>query len=98
MTDRIYGIDRAEGLAGVFGYLTSGSFQPRSSWLCDVKLTLILILKDYYLDRKWWTPEEKDSESMFTFYLDVRAGLRLKLVRCTITLLILFSNRLCSMH
>jgi len=48
MTDRIYGIDRSEGLSQVFGYLTS----------------------DYFLDRKWWSPEEKDKESMFSFYLD----------------------------
>ncbi|KAF8598579.1 Metallo-dependent phosphatase [Ceratobasidium sp. AG-I] len=48
MTDRIYGIDRAEGLSQVFGYLKS----------------------DYFLDRKEWTPEEKDPESMFSFYLD----------------------------
>lgn len=48
MANYVYGIDRAEGLSQVFGYLESS----------------------YFLDRKEWTEEEKDPESLFSLYSD----------------------------
>ena len=78
MTDRIYGIDRAEGLSQVFGYLPSGKRVTQSS---QPDTCCLIWVSDYFLDRKEWTPEEKDPESMFSFYLDVSFWLLICLLK-----------------
>lgn len=66
ITDYIYGLERAAGLSQVYGYLESGKNATIMLWIVSWKRRT-----DYFLDRKTWSEQEEDPESLFSFYLNV---------------------------